>query len=74
MHMLSYPCMYVCIMLKMCATIVSFIVPDKVNEVDLFCYPVNLIVECNAEWEVSMYVMCIHNMYVRSYIRMYIHS
>ena len=31
----------------------GFIVPDKVTGVDLVCFPENMIVECNAEWDVS---------------------
>ena len=46
--------------------VIIFIVPDKVSGVDLVCYPVNLIVECSAEWEV-LYV----RMYVYNFIILY---
>ena len=45
----------------------SFIVPDKVSGVDLVCYPVNVIVECSAEWEVCTCVCT----YVYNFIILY---
>ena len=38
-----------------------YIVPSKVSGVDLVCYPVNLIVECNAEWDVRMCIILLTN-------------
>ena len=42
----------------------GFVVPDKVTGVDLLCFPVNMIIECNAEWDVST-LMCICIMYAK---------
>lgn len=30
------------------------LVPDKVIGVDIICFPVNLIINCSAEWDVRM--------------------
>ena len=42
--------------------LVLYVVPDKVTGVDLVCFPGNMIVECNAEWDVSSLCtfICMH--------------
>ena len=37
----------------------GFLVPDKVTGVDLVCFPVNMIIECNAKWDGSTFV-CVY--------------
>jgi len=67
---IDYLCIGMLMQWELCTCVLFlYIVPGNIEGLDLICYPVNLIVECNAEWNVRMLLHMQYHM-----VSMYIYT